>query len=176
MLTSTVNRSLRRKSDKGMTLIELMVVVIIVGILAAMILINYPHAKSNATVATSQANLKEIATALEVYNGDNGAYPAAKTAVAIAPGVFGANSSKYLPTTPTSPGNGGSYMYQTDGTGEYYSITDPATYESASLANLPKAAQAPANGVLAAAPGAKCGVGGTCTHIGYTNQNNLFGY
>lgn len=57
------------------TLIELLIVVAIIGILAAIAVPNFINAQLRAKIAKSQAEMKTIATALEAYNIDHNKYP-----------------------------------------------------------------------------------------------------
>lgn len=72
-------------SERGFTLVELMVVVAIIALLAAIIIPNYVHSRASAAVAQSEANMKQIATALELYYTDNQQYPASGT---VTPALF----------------------------------------------------------------------------------------
>ena len=51
----------RLEAQRGFTLIELMVVVSIIALIATIIIPNFIHARQEAQVATSEANLKQIA-------------------------------------------------------------------------------------------------------------------
>ncbi len=60
---------------KGFTLIELLIVVAIIGILAAIAVPNFMNARLRATIAKVQGDIKALATAVEMYTVDHGAYP-----------------------------------------------------------------------------------------------------
>jgi type II secretion system protein G len=61
---------------QAFTLIELLVVVAVIAILAAIALPNFLEAQTRAKVSRALADLRTIATALEVYRIDNNQYPA----------------------------------------------------------------------------------------------------
>jgi type II secretion system protein G len=58
------------------TLIELLIVVAIIGILAAIAVPNFMNAQIRAKVARAEAELRTIANALEMYRTDHNTYPA----------------------------------------------------------------------------------------------------
>ena len=62
---------MKQASNKGFTLIELLVVIAIIAILAALLLPALAKAKAKALQATCMSNMKQIATAAEMYVGDN---------------------------------------------------------------------------------------------------------
>ena len=59
---------------KGFTLIELLIVVVIIGILAALAIPKFASTKQKAYVAQMKADLRNLATAEEAYFYDNVAY------------------------------------------------------------------------------------------------------
>lgn len=59
----------------GFTLIELLIVVAIIGILAAIAVPNFLNAQIRAKVSRAQADLKAVATAVEMYTLDNNVPP-----------------------------------------------------------------------------------------------------
>ncbi len=128
------------RQPRGFTLIELMVVVAILAILAAILIPNFIHARVESQTVACEGNLKHIATALEEYAVDhNGQYPGAGGAVDAA--LFGGANNPYMTTTPTDPA-GGAYRYVTPGNGvcvasDAYKIIDGDMHETDTLANLP---------------------------------------
>ena len=65
----------RRSLLNAFTLIELLIVVAIIGILAAIAVPNFLNAQVRAKVARAEADLRSIRTAFEMYRLDNNTYP-----------------------------------------------------------------------------------------------------
>ncbi len=66
----------RFSSRKGFTLIELMIVIAIIAILAAILVPNFIRARAQGQLTSCKSNLKNIGTACEMYATDNlGRYP-----------------------------------------------------------------------------------------------------
>lgn len=92
---------LLRKKGQGFTLIELMIVIAIIAILAAILVPNFIRARAQSQLSACAGNLKNIATALELYATDNsGGYPAAT----------GSLITTYIRTMPSCPTNN-TYQY-----------------------------------------------------------------
>jgi len=64
---------------RGFTLVEIMIVVAIIALLAAVAIPNLLRAKVSANAASAQATLKSIGTALESYATLNNVYPPTTT-------------------------------------------------------------------------------------------------
>ena len=85
---------MKTREKRSFTLIELLIVVAIIGILAAIAVPNFLNARTKASIARVKADFRTITTAMQSYFMDNNDYP---------PDTVGPNvedqSYKYL-TTP----------------------------------------------------------------------------
>ena len=62
-------------SESGLTLIEMMIVLVIIAIVSGLIAMNVMGRPDEARVTTTRSNLKTIGGALAMYRLDNGDYP-----------------------------------------------------------------------------------------------------
>ena len=69
------NSLVRRRRSRGFTLIEIMVVVVILGILAALIAPNVISRIDDAQIVKVQQDLRAVESALKLYRLDNFRYP-----------------------------------------------------------------------------------------------------
>src|ERR1700710_1943139 len=65
---------------KGFTLIELLIVVVIIGILAAIAIPKFANTKTKAYTAAMKSDLRNLVTAEEAYFSDSGKYSVYDTA------------------------------------------------------------------------------------------------
>ena len=85
------------KTIKAFTLIEIMLVVIIIGILAAMVIPNLAGRGEQARKAAAKADIESnLSTVLDLYELDNGRYPTTEQ---------GLIALLQKPTTPPEPGH-----------------------------------------------------------------------
>lgn len=66
---------------KGFTLIELLIVVVIIGILAAIAIPKFSNTREKAYIAAMKSDLRNLATAQESYFADNVTYSSSMTAL-----------------------------------------------------------------------------------------------
>lgn len=59
----------------GFTIVELLIVIVVIGILAAITIVSYNGVQQRANIATAQADLANVAKQLELFKVDNGLYP-----------------------------------------------------------------------------------------------------
>jgi len=69
------------RNSKGFTLIELLIVVVIIGILAAIAIPKFANTKEKAYVAAMKSDLRNLVTAQESYFADQVFYTTSTTAI-----------------------------------------------------------------------------------------------
>ncbi|MGM9999197.1 MAG: type II secretion system protein [Candidatus Bruticola sp.] len=110
----------RVSSRKGFTLIELMIVIAIIAILAAILVPNFIRARAQGQVTSCKSNLKNIGTACEMYATDNGGrYPQDLNKLT----VSAQGQQPYLKQIPKCPSTGTSDPYNS-----YTSSMNPDVY------------------------------------------------
>ncbi len=73
--THTTRRPSRSGRQSGFTLIEIMVVIVILGILAAVVVPNIMSRPDEARIAKAKQDIRALSTSLDLYKLDNYAYP-----------------------------------------------------------------------------------------------------
>lgn len=111
----------KRNPQAGVTLLEMLVVLVIIGIVAALVVPNVIGRPDEARRAVAEADIRTISASLEMYRLDNRAYPtsaqgldalAERTNIPPEPGVW--PEGGYLRSVPLDPW-GRAYLYKMPG-------------------------------------------------------------
>jgi prepilin-type N-terminal cleavage/methylation domain-containing protein len=140
-----------RPGSRAFTLIELMIVIAIIAILAAILIPNFEHARSESQTSACEDNEKGIATAMEEYAVDNaGQYTNALPAT-------------YLLQQPKDPVTGSLYnINAVAGAWGSYQIADSGGHDMTTMGNLNQSG------------GVTCGQA-TCTSVLFNQNTGLIG-
>lgn len=65
-----------RRDDRGFTLIELLIVIIILGVLAAIVVFSVRGITNNSAATACEIEIRTVETAVEARYAEEGAYPA----------------------------------------------------------------------------------------------------
>ncbi|NMG64160.1 type II secretion system major pseudopilin GspG [Azoarcus indigens] len=108
------------RSARGFTLIEIMVVLVIMGVLAALVVPSLMERPDQARATAARQDVAAIMQALKLYRLDNGAYPS---------GTQGLRALVEKPASGKVPGNWRPYLERlpNDPWGKAYQYLNPGT-------------------------------------------------
>ena len=151
------------KTISGFTIIELLIVVVVIAILAALSIVAYTGIQNRANNSAVQNDLAAASKALELYKIDNGEYPD--------------NTTKLSTMIATAPLKASRQAYKTGTTYNYAYCSTPTTY---GLAAQSKSEVAYYITNSSAAPQVFTAWGGTiapiCTGLGISSTFSQWGH
>jgi len=86
-----------KQKQSGFTIVELLIVIVVIGILAAITIVAYNGIQSRSYNAAVQADMRNIANQIEQYRSINGVYPGSADLASMG---IKASKNAYLLTTP----------------------------------------------------------------------------
>ncbi|MCI5045680.1 MAG: type II secretion system major pseudopilin GspG, partial [Aquisalinus sp.] len=120
IIRSTIRKT-GRKDQRGLTLVEMMVVLVILGLLTTIVVINVLPAADQADMQKARADISTLEVALDQYRLDMKTYPTMaqglQALVSVPDGVNRAEAYRpggYIRKLPLDPW-GNPYVYQTPG-------------------------------------------------------------
>ena len=118
-----------REKDGGFTLIELLIVIVVLGILAAIVVFSLGTITGKSAVAACEADAQQANTGIAAFYAGTGAYATTQAAM----------SPTYLQTWPNNPNH---YVITYTGTTTTYTLTvkNPTTAVVATISDSPAAA------------------------------------
>ena len=113
--------AVQKSNSSAFTIVELLIVIVVIAILAAITIIAYNGLQARSRDAALDSSVTALKKGIELYNSDKGFYPtysgcADNTGCNIA-GLTSALVPTYISSMPNNIPSGGAYARNTDGIG-----------------------------------------------------------
>lgn len=92
-----LNNIKSRQQERGFTIVELLIVIVVIGILAGITIVAYSGITQRANQSKIQQNAASVQSVAETMNADNGFYPALAVGTSAQFGLTGGSASTKLP-------------------------------------------------------------------------------
>jgi type II secretion system protein G len=121
-------------SERGFTLVELMVVVAVIGVLATIAIPLYSNVQARGRLAKAQADSRTLASAVSVYGAHMGRIPSTLIQLtAVSTNALGQPGGPFMASVPTAPGGWATYTYTPNVTAGTFTISSSGDGTSISL-------------------------------------------
>ena len=122
------------RSERGFTLVELMVVVAVIGVLCTIAIPLYTNVQARARLAQAQADSRTLASAISIYGAHMGRIPSTLTQLTtVSTNAQGDSAGPFVASVPIAPGGWASYSYTPNLSAGTFTITTSGDGTSVSV-------------------------------------------